>query len=104
MKKDDIKTLRDGTREALPLVATTIMVLERLYETEPLALYDLRMMCDDRGYQPFGENGDVLKDARLLEPDGRMHSSVRNIVRNAVTVKDLSIGLRNPLKQEEVAP
>ncbi len=52
-----------------------------------MVFYDLVMMCRDRDYEAFGDNGKDLKALGLIEGNGRPHSSIVHIV-NAVVKGD----------------
>jgi len=79
--------LPNGIEEAKPLYMVTMVVLKNLAKEQPTAFYDLVMMCRDKDYKAWGNNGDILKDLRLLEANGRPHDSIENIV-NAVVKGD----------------
>jgi len=89
--------LRNGAEEAKPLVAVIIMSLERLMNERPLALYDLVMKCRDRAYELFGTNGDYLKDLNLVDQDGSIHESIRNVVLSATDGEGMDMVLRSPI-------
>jgi len=89
--------LKNGTEEDKPSVVMTMMSLEHVMDERPLALYDLAMMCRDRNYEPFGSNGSYLKDLNLVDQDGSIHNSIRNIVLSAISGDGLDIVLRNPV-------
>lgn len=48
-------TLKNGTVEAKPLVAVTLMSLEHLINPDPIAFYELVMVCRDRDHLFFVE-------------------------------------------------
>jgi hypothetical protein len=93
----EVIRLKNGTEEAKPLVAVTMMSLEHVMDERPLALYDLVMMCRDHDYEPFGTNGDYLKDLRLVEQNGSIHDSIRNIVLSAVKGDGIDMVLGSPV-------
>ena len=82
-----ITTLKHG-EESTPLVAVTMLALHHLLEQEPVAFYDLVMKCRDRDYAFFGNAREKLQERALVQPDGTVHSSIRNIVLTAVTGND----------------
>ena len=91
--------LRNGAEEAKPLVVVMMLCLERLMDERPLALYDLVMRCRDRNYQFFGDNEDYLKNLKLVEQDGSIHDSTRNVILSAADGDGLDMVLRSPLSK-----
>src|SRR6266404_622133 len=84
--------LRNGTQEVLALVVTTKMTLGRLISTHPGVFYGLVMKCRDPEYALFGEG--ILKREHLVEPDGTVDASIRNVVLSMVsgdTIQDITI-------------
>lgn len=95
-----VVTLKNGTEEAEPLVASTMLILNGLIDKSPLVFYDLVMLCRNKDYKCFGNAEYELIDMALLQPDGRPHQSISNIVKSAVVGDSLDISLVNPLKLE----
>lgn len=89
--------LKNGSEEAEPLVLTTMMAINRIQEDMPIALYDLVMIARDCDYQPFGQIGPELIKSRLLEQDGSMHQSIRNIVLSSFEGEGMDLVRVNPL-------
>lgn len=88
--------LRNGTEEAEPLVKVTVMSLQRLVQEHPISFYELVQVARDRSHRPFGNSGDVLASLSLLQPGGRMHQSIRNIVLSATDGEQLDVSLCDP--------
>lgn len=95
---DEIKlvTLANGAEEALPVVATTMLSLERIIDSNPIAFYELVMKCRDQGHRFFGNTQEVLSDFALVQPEGTVHESIRNVVLSAVNGEDLNMTLGSP--------
>lgn len=91
--------LRNGAEEAKPLVAVTMLSLGHLMDERPLALYDLVMKCRDRNYQFFGDNEEHLKSLNIVDRDGSIHTSIRNIVLSAADGDGLAMVIRSPVKE-----
>ena len=89
--------LKNGTEEALPLVAVMVMTLRRLYKDHAIAFYELHEICKDHTHKPFGNAGEILRGLRLLEPDGKVHGSIRNIVLSAVSGEGFDLTLGSPV-------
>lgn len=90
--------LRNGAEEAKPHVTVTMMSLEHLMEDRPLAFYDLAMRCRDRSYKFFGDNEEYLKSLDIVDRDGSIHGSIRNIVLSAVEGDGLDMHIRSPVR------
>ena len=93
----EVVKLKNGSEEAKPLVITTMLVLESVMEDRPLALYDLVMKCRDAGYDFFADNGDYLIKRKLVELDGSIHSSIKNIILSAVKGDGIDMVVGSPL-------
>lgn len=95
----DIVKLKNGSEEAKPLVAVLMMTLRRLFEEAPTAAYDLVQMCRDKTARPWGNNGQVLEEMGLVE-NGRVGTSVRNVVLSAVSGDGLAMTLSSPTREQ----
>lgn len=95
--------LRNGAEEVKPLVVITIRTLEHVMDERPLAFYDLVMKCRDQNYQFFEDNEDYLKEQRLVDANGSIHDSIRNVVLSAAKGDGMDMVLRSPVSkiQEE---
>jgi hypothetical protein len=91
--------LKNGAEEVMPLVATVMLVLERLVEEQPVVFYELVMVCRDPHHTPWGQTGGELKARELMSPDGHIHNSIRNIVLSAVEGDGLGMQLVNPMSK-----
>jgi hypothetical protein len=63
-----------------PLLNVTLMSVGMLFETEPVAFYELVQLCRDPEHKLFGNTGDKLKSLSLIQDNGQSHNSVREIV------------------------
>ena len=93
-------TLRNGSEELDSLVITTMTTLRRMMNdgfTGLMALYDLHQVCLETGYQPAAQQLEYLKILSMLQPNGRPHDSIRNIVLSAVQGEGLEMELVNPV-------
>lgn len=90
--------LKNGTEEVATLVALTTSILLSLLEERPLILYDLVMKCRDRDYQFFGNNEEHLKSLKLIDRDGSIHGSIRNIVLSAAKGDGLDLIIKSPIR------
>lgn len=92
--------LKNGWEEAAPLVATTMLCLKSLIDSNPNAFYELVMKCRDRKHDLFGNAQDVLHERALVEVDGSVHGSIRNIVLSAIRGKGFNIILGDPIERK----
>jgi len=91
-------TLKNGTEEAMPLVTVTMFSLQDLGKKSPLAVYELVMLCRDREHKIFSLRlADDLKGRSLIQLDGRVHASIKNIVLSAATGDGLDMVIGSPL-------
>lgn len=91
--------LKNGKTESTVLVATVMVVLKRLFESEALpdvlALYDLARHAHDQSYKVFSPKH--LIDLKLLEDSGRMHQSIRNVVQSALSLDGDTVKMSSPI-------
>lgn len=71
--------------------------LEDLLGSHPVDFYGLVMKCRDRNYQFFGNTGEILKQYSLVQSDGNVHASIRNVVLSAVVGEELDMTLGSPV-------
>jgi hypothetical protein len=92
----EVITLKDGTQEAKPLVAVTMMSLKRLLKDNTTAFFDLVMKCRDGNYEFFGNNGDTLRSLGFIDSNGGIHRSMKNIILNATEGEGIDMKLVRP--------
>lgn len=93
----NILRLKNGSTEAEPLVRAAMASLSRLFESDPIAFFELVSKARDRSHQFFGNTGDKLKALALVDGGGGVHDSLRNIVLSAVSGEMLEMRLGNPV-------
>lgn len=76
--------LRNGSEEAEPLVRSVRMAMFRLFDEKPIAFHELVELAKDENHRPFGKTPDCLLGFDLIDGDGKMHSSTRNIVLSSI--------------------
>lgn len=84
------------------MVDVTMLSLRDLCQSNPLAFYDLAMMCRDKDYQPFGNNGELLRTANLIASDDTIHDSIRNIVLSAAEGDGLEMHIVSPIAESHI--
>lgn len=99
----DLVTLKNGNRGLEPLVKVVMLSLGHLFENDPIVFYELTMKCRDENHSFFGKTGDVLKELKLIEPDGSTIDMVRDVVLSAVTGDMLEMTLGSPFADEQPA-
>lgn len=77
-------TLKNGATEFKPLVAATMLSLGKLLQDNPIAFYELTMKARDSKHEFFGNVGSELKLLALIQENGNLHDSIRNIVLSVV--------------------
>jgi hypothetical protein len=94
--------LRNGSSEAAPLVAATLLSLRSLLSEDPISASELVCVARDPTHKLSGKTGDRLREWALLEHDGKsMHASVRNIILSAVEGEGFDLRLISPVQEEE---
>jgi hypothetical protein len=88
--------LRTGTEVPDGLTAPTMLSLEKLWEENPVALYELVQLARDSSHVLFGGTGGVLRKLALIEPDGELHGVTRDIVLAATEGNGFDLCLRSP--------
>lgn len=92
--------LRNGAEEADILVKSVMLSIENLWQEGlggVLAVYDLREICRGNGTKVSKGNMDTLKRLNLVEPDGRVHQSIRNVVESALKGESFETKLVPPI-------
>lgn len=93
-------TLKNGAEEFGPLVAGTILTLERLFEDAPIEAYEAVQIARDRTHVPFAATGLVAKN--IIEPRDEgfvMHDSTRNVILSAVRGEGFDLVLGDPIRR-----
>ena len=95
----DMLKLKNGSEEAASLVKVTMMSVEHLLESKPIAFAELVSLCRDRHHELFGNTAVELQRFGLVEPGGSVHNSIRNIILSAVEGEDLEMRFISPLAE-----
>jgi hypothetical protein len=61
------------------------------------------MKCRDQKHQFFGKSGEDLKALSLVQNDGSIHESVRNIVLSAAKGDGLAMKFQSPIMPSKEA-
>lgn len=96
----EMTKLKNGTEEPTPVVAVVRASLKRLLDDMasggPIAAYELVQVCRKPGHKPFGHTGKLLRDFSLLNDDGCVHDSIRNVVLSAARGDGLDMEFVDP--------
>ena len=93
--------LKNGTIEAEGLVSVMMFSLRNLLQESPITFYELVMKCRDRDHQFWSDTLKSLQDLHLIQQDGKVHDSIRNIVLSAVEGEMSEMTLGSPLPVKE---
>ena len=89
-------TLKNGSEVAEPVVITTMMSLEALMNSNPIAFYELVEKARDSRHQMFGNTRQVVEKTALMN-GGSIHDTVKDVILSAVSGKDLEMSLGSPV-------
>jgi len=93
--------LRTGKEVPEPNVKVVMISLNGLMTSNPIALYELVMLCRDKKHQLFGNTGEVLKSYALIEPSGQPHDVIRDVVLAATEGEGLELRLVSPVATDK---
>jgi hypothetical protein len=97
MNKQNVVELKNGSKEAESLVQATIFTLKSLKERNPIALYELVQIARNKDHIVFGNLDEELKRLNLIDHNGTMHSSIRNIILSAFKGDDFEMVFVSPI-------
>jgi hypothetical protein len=83
--------------EVVVLVKVTLLSLDHLIKDNPIGFYELVMKCRDPQHSIWGDQQGKLQELSLVQPDGRVHQSIRNVVLSSVQGDGLEMVLTSPL-------
>ena len=92
--------LRNGSTEAKPIVVMTYMNLKSMFDDiqGAIAFYELVEVCKNPKHEIFSDaQKQYLIGRALMQPDGRVHQSIKNVVLSAATGEGLDLSLVNPI-------
>lgn len=95
-KTMEMVTLKNGKEVPLSIVVTTMMTLKNLIENYPIVFYELVMKCRDPNHEMWGDSEKLIAKFGLMQ-NGRVQSSVKDIVLSAVTGDDLDMAMSSPI-------
>ena len=97
-----IVQLKNGKTAPAAPVATTMIALRRIAETDFIAFYELVCACRNPQHMVFGNTWQAAVGLALAEQvngDGtlRIHDIVRDVILSAVTGEDFSLSVGDPV-------
>ena len=98
----EMLALNNGSSEPKPAVIATMMSLKGLWDKGipgMCAVSDLYERCQNPKHQIANGELKALKDLALIQPDGRIHDTIKNGVLSAITGKSFDIKMGSPIKQ-----
>jgi hypothetical protein len=94
---NEMAKLKNGTEVPKNLAVTVSISVEKLFDKSPIAAYELVMLCRDANHRPFGKTGKDLQDLALMDPSGRVHQAIRDIVLSGASGEGLGMTWTNPI-------
>lgn len=93
-----VAKLKNGSEEVASLVTVTMMALDGLMKGNPMVLYELNEICKNSKHEIFGNRIEpILRDLKLMDENGKIHTSIKNIVLSAIAGEGLGLVLVNPI-------
>jgi hypothetical protein len=89
--------LKNGSVEVVSLITVTMIALDNLLKGNPMVLYELNEKCKNSEHKIFGQMEPILKDLYLIDADGKVHSSIKNIVLSAIVGEGVLLALISPI-------
>lgn len=90
---------KDGKNLPQSTIVATIVSLENLMYTNPVAFYELVVACRNPEYEIFKNVKDVLKKYSMIEQNGDIKPEIKAIVLDMTEGEGLKTGIFNPIKQ-----
>lgn len=93
--------LRTGEEVPTPIATVVFASLKNLFETDPVAFYELVEISRDPKHELFGCTGDVLRARRLIENNGQPHDVSRLVILAAADGVGMELKLVSPIRKEQ---
>jgi hypothetical protein len=91
--------LKNGATIPHPHYTATWVSINSLMNKNPIAFYELVMICRDPTHQLFGNTTIKLQELALLDESGQPHSSTRDLVLSSVRGEGLEMSLSSPIEK-----
>lgn len=89
--------LKNGSEADISIVVTTMISLEGLINKNPIAFYEFVMKARNPKHDMFGKTQKVVSRLALIDSNGEIHSTVKDIILSAVNGDGLDLKLTSPL-------
>src|SRR3990167_887425 len=89
--------LKNGSEVAQSIVVATMMSLDALINSNPIAFYELVEKCRDSKHEMFGNTKEVVAKWALIDMNGSVHSCIKDVVLSAVEGDGLDMSLGRPV-------
>ena len=103
----EMLALNNGSSEPKPAVITSMMSIRGLWnEGIPgiCAISDLYERCRNQSHPIANGEKQKLESLALLQPDGHVHDTIKNVVLSAITGESLAdMKLGSPIKHDETS-
>ncbi len=96
--------LKNGTKEPNSVVIATLEKLASIVGAKracPWAVFDLLSVCRDKGYKPRAVCIDFLNQAGLMDTDGNVSESMRNVILSSFEVAGQNIKAVYPMADDK---
>jgi hypothetical protein len=90
--------LKNGSEEVKSLVAVTMLSLQNIANDNPIAWFELVEKCRNDKHEFFGNTRKHLEELALVQSNGSVHGSIKNIVLSSSEGEGLGLTLINPIK------
>lgn len=96
----ELAILRNGSEVPKPAVITCLIALRNLMANNPIAFFELVEKARNPHHRLFGNSGEVLRSLALIERDGDLHNTTRDVVLSAISGEGLAMRLGDPFTDQ----
>ncbi len=90
--------LKNGAAEPKASVVTTCLAIEDVIKSDSIAFFELVTLCRDPNHRLWGDALLTLRRLSLVEADGSVPPTVRNVVLSGAVGGELDLAWSNPLR------
>ena len=76
--------LKNGTKQPISAVTAIMIVIRNLMDAEPMAFYELVLLCRDANHELWGATGEILRNRNLITAESKVHETIHSVVLSAV--------------------
>jgi len=96
LQNNQLVTLKNGAKEQRCIINGIMASLRALQKRVPLLFEQLVLKCHYPKHQFPGDSEAGLMRLRMLEPEGHVHSEIRNVVLSAVRMSGNELIIGSP--------